>query len=81
MACFYKIYLLPEILPCMDVSYLFGNSRAWAEEIESGILIFGVGSKILGPEWVGTLEKNCFFFLIWHFYKNRQTSPPPTIKF
>ncbi len=56
MACFQKIYVLPEFLSHRDVTYLFGNLGTVAKEIFSRILVFGVGPKMLGSKWVGTLR-------------------------
>jgi hypothetical protein len=46
MACFSKIYLLPEFLSYRGVTYLFGNLRTRAKKLREQN--FGVGSKILG---------------------------------
>jgi hypothetical protein len=54
------MYLLPEFLSYMGVTYLFVNIRTGAKKVGSRVLTFGVGPKILGYEQVGIYGKNIF---------------------
>jgi len=49
--------------PCLTwgVTYLFGNLRTRAKKPREWN--FGVGSKILGSDWVGTCPKNDFLVI------------------